>query len=270
MHPLSERLFDAYYSSFASADREITWLHSEREVKLWLTPNTLLIGRVDAEGVTSDGQRFFMELKSIGYNRARYLADEKMKWRTDPQVLTYGVLVPDATMFTVRWVVKPDDRGKAGPRCDFEWYGYSVAETDHWREQLIRIAAHIRVARMAEPYGGIPWTTNFNACFRYGIRYACPFFERCSKQEWARSMNAPRTPHLAVERELDKSDPDLVVLDASRVSEWLECPEAYRRKYEGEGYSETSEALTIGTDLHSRVSQHINGMKREELHARTN
>lgn len=263
MHPLSERLFETYYRDFASADRSITWTASEREVQMWLEPKTLLLGRVDAEGIDANDEPFFLEIKSMSYNRARYIADEKMKWRTDPQALTYGVLLPNTKKFTVRWVIKPDDKGKYPPRTDFEWYSYTRAEIVHWESQLMSIASEIRTNRIMRE---VPFRTNFGNCFRYGTRYACPFFERCSKQEWSKSMGSPRTPHLILERELDKRDPDLVVLDASRVAEYLECPEAYRRKYEGEGYSETSEAMEVGTGLHSMVSAHINQIK--ERHAR--
>ena len=193
-----------------------------------------------------------------------------MKWRTDPQALTYGVLVPETHMFTVRWAIKPNDSLKTPkpPTCAFEWYTYTDAEVDHWRNQLLEIAQEIRWNRLQdiEHYlaGAFerPWRTNFGNCYRYGVRYACPFIEKCAQQKWGDSMGKPRTPHLAIEREikLDKQPDDLVILDASRVDDYLGCPEQYRRKWEGEGFQEESEALTIGTDFHSLIAGHIKEM----------
>ena len=86
-------------------------------------------------------------------------------------------------------------------------------------------------------------------------------------------MGKPRIPHLMIEREQNSLDKaklarDTVVLDASRIGDYLECPEAYRRKWEGEGYQEESEALVIGTDFHQIVSQNISTLM-EKSHART-
>lgn len=225
---------------------------------LWLTPNTLLLGRVDARGRTGDGHEFFGEWKSLSNYKGRYIDDEKLKWRTDPQALTYGVLLSgECSRFTVRWAIKPDDKGKHPPTCAFEWYSYTPTEVEHWRTQLIEIADEIRQWRLSPRR---PWRTNFSNCYRYGIRYACPFVDDCNNQAWVRTIT-PRVPHLEIERkiknELDKYPPDLVILDASRVDDYLACPQAYRRKWEGDGYSEESEALTVGKDFHAAIAAHI-------------
>lgn len=78
-------------------------------------------------------------------------------------------------------------------------------------------------------------------------------------------MDKPRTPHLALEREggiLHIPRDGIVVLDASRTGDYLECPESYRRKWEGEGYQETSKALEIGTEFHALIAEHIRGLIR--------
>ena len=184
MEPLSQQLADAFKAHFFSADREITWLAAEEERSLWLTPNTCLVGRVDARGLTSEGKSFFGEWKTISNYRARYMDEEKAKWRTDPQALTYGVLVPETHLFTVRWAIKPNAKAKTPVfACDFEWYTYNDAEIAHWRQQLVEIADEIRSWRSFREFG--PWRTNFGACFRYGMMYACPFYDKCAHQKWS-------------------------------------------------------------------------------------
>ena len=265
MHALATNLADVFTRNFASADREITWVAAEEERSLLIAPNTLLVGRIDARGITSDGRPFFGEWKTLSNYKGRYIAEEKLKWRTDPQALTYGVLVPETHLFTVRWAIKPYEKAKSPVvTCDFEWYTYTDAEVDHWRSQLIQMAEEIRNLRK----GPIPWRTNFGSCYRFGVRYACPFVDVCNAQAWSRSLGRPRVPHLVIEQKiitnakksLDKPPTDLVVLDASRVSNYLDCPEQYRRKWEGEGYQEESEALTVGTDFHSAIASHIRSL----------
>jgi hypothetical protein len=268
MHPLSEQLARVYIRDFAAADREIQWIATEQEHSLWLAPNTVLVGRVDGEGITGDGDHFFLENKTMSAYRGRFIEEEKVKWRSDTQALTYGVLMGDKTRrFTVRWAIKPDERSKTPtPKTDFEWYTYTTGEVAHWRNQLVSIATEIRARRS----GPLPWRTNFGACFRYGMKYACPFFDKCSTQKWLDSMGKPRIPHLKIEPVVRSEWKDLkygslVVLDASRVGDYLECPESYRRKWEGEGYQEEGEALTIGTDFHSLVSEHIKSLIKEKV-----
>lgn len=267
MHPTSEQLASTFINTFWSADQEIEWEAVEEERQLWLSDNTLLVGRVDARGL-SWGERFFGEWKTISPYRARYMTDEKAKWRTDPQALTYGVLVPECKRFVVRWAVKPDSR--RGPWCDFEWYTYTEGEVEHWRQQLLKVAQEIRTARTTSSGG--PWLTNFGSCYRWGVKYACPFITQCTNQRFGESLGKPRTPHLQIERSILERgvETDVVILDASRVGDYLECPEKYRRLWEGEGYQDTGEALTIGTDFHSLIASHIRGIMEERAQARTN
>jgi hypothetical protein len=261
MHAIAIPLADEFKRAFASADADITWLAAEEERSLWLTPNTLLIGKIDARGLTGDGHPFFADWKTLSNYRARYIEEEKQKWRTAPQALTYGVLLADwCNRFTVRWAIKPDARGN-GIATAFEWYSYNEAELEHWRKQLIEMAQRIRIERLRNDHPGGPWLTNFGNCFRYGMKYACPFFGKCSSQDWGRSLGSPRKPHSQLEEKMaSESKGDLVVLSSSRVGDYLECPESYRNKWEGEGFNETSEALDIGTDFHAMIATHIENM----------
>lgn len=266
MHPLAVQLATGFIAHFFSADRDITWLAAEQERVLWLTPNTALVGRVDARGLTGDTAPFFGEWKTMSAGRGRRMAEEKLKWRTDPQALTYGVLLSaDVNRFVVRWAIKTPT-----PTYDFEWYTYLPSEVAHWRTQLIEIADEIRSRRIAGILTKVeaPWQTNFGACFQYGLKYPCPMFGHCSTQRFNDSMGAPRIPHLAIERvggALDRTTlpADTVVIDASRIGDYLTCHEKYRAKWEGEGFNEEGEALTIGTDFHSLIATHVTSLIKE-------
>lgn len=262
-HPEAERLGSGFIAHFWSADHSIRWSSAEQEMLQWLDERTALVGRVDARGTTEGGDNFFGEWKTMNERRARYMAAVKEEWRFDPQALTYGVLVPNTRMFTVRWAIKSNPA-----KFDHEWYTYTDAEVEWWRGELIRIAQDIRRNRER---GGRNWPTNLTNCLRYGAKYACPFLNDCQALTFA-SAGTPREPHLGIERELRAIEiPGLVVLDATRTETWLGCQEKYRRTYEGTGHSEESEALTIGKDFHTIISTHINKLidaqtvKAEEL-----
>jgi hypothetical protein len=260
MHPLAHSLAVTFQRDFASADREIEWVSAEEERALALAPDTLLIGRVDARGRTG-GEAFFGEWKTASPAKARRMDEVKAAWRTDPQALTYGVLLgPETRRFTVRWAIKT-----ATPTTAFEWYSYTDAEIDHWRDQLLGIAHEIRCWRRdRDLHGRVAWRTNFGNCDRYGAKYMCPFFEpKCSHLAFAKPMNSPRTGHTELEKgvaAMMAANPQLVVLSGSRVDDYLGCPEAYRNKWEGAGYTEENENLTIGTDFHSLIRDYIRSM----------
>src|SRR3954464_8125248 len=139
MAPTAEQLAQSFANDFWSANQEITWLAVEEERQMWLDEQTMLVGRIDARGRTPDGELFFAEWKTASASKARRMEEEKIKWRTDPQALTYGVLVPETKRFTVRWMLKTPK-----PQTDFEWYTYTQAEVDSWRKQLLGVAAEIR------------------------------------------------------------------------------------------------------------------------------
>lgn len=251
MHPLAENLGKAWISDFWSANQQIKWLEVEAERQLWLVPDkVLLVGRIDAIGQTPDGDRFFGEWKSLSASKAKRMSEVKAMWRRSPQALTYGVLMgPETSRFTVRWAIKTPK-----PTTDFEWYTYDKAEVEHWKEVLLEVANSIRTARSR---GEGPWLTNFTSCYRYGYAYACPFVSDCPTA--SHSEAKPRTPHLDFEREHGAAlvDKGVVILDATRTAAFLECPEKYRRLYEGSGTQEENENLVIGGDFHDLVAAHL-------------
>lgn len=254
--PIAEELVSGWIPHFADADAAITWLDVEREHELWLDADTLLVGRIDALGLVEEYKwefaktnvwsptvaagTFFAEWKSQS-PPPKYKAQEwKQTWRMNPQSLTYGVLVdsiyPGTRRFTVRKGFK-----SSPPTFDFEWFAYSDAEVEWWRGELLDIAAEIRWRRKKSV---VPWAPNFDACFKYGPRYVCPFFgPACSQLNWTgRPVEAvAREPHLEVERTFlaantgsfgNKIRKNVVVLDATRTETWINCRERYRRQYE--------------------------------------
>ena len=269
----------AWVSHFWSADHELKWIAAEVEHSLWLTPNTLLAGRIDALGENDNGT-FFGEWKTAN---PREKNTWKQIWRMNPQSLTYGVLANDwfvinqgrdCSQFTVRKAFK-----STPPTFDHAWYSYSPAELNDWKFELIRIANEIRDYQME----GLPeghWPTNWTRCFQYGPNYACPHFEAgCSKMVWEIDPAAPkREPHLEIERRLNATEkydygdglqnavtvwtaPErniegLVVLDATRVKEWLGCREKFRRAYVENVAEPMTEALQLGIDFHEEMSQY--------------
>jgi hypothetical protein len=256
-HPQATALAGAFTRHFAAADRDVEWLGVEVSHSMELAPGVVLVGVIDAYGRTAEGDLFFGEWKTASKWGAK---NWKLTWRMNPQSLTYGVLMadlmPGCERFTVRKAFKADP-----PTCDFAWYRYSPGELAHWRSQLLTAAHEIA----AYPVVG-PWPTNFNACFRYGPDYACPFFDpACSRQQWdARPAGAVVQISPMREKELRRlNEGDVngvgnsqVVLSASSIATWFECRERYRREYV-EGLSlPPGEALTIGSDFHALLGAH--------------
>jgi hypothetical protein len=272
IHPQSLALAEAFISNFYAADDSIEWIATEREVQLWLAPNTLLVGRMDALGRDEGKNLFFGEWKTASAYTAKKMGEVKAAWRFDPQSLTYGVLGtavdPSLRRFTVRWAIKTNP-----PICDFEWYTYADAEIEWWRSQVLEIADTIRANRKkVSIYPN--WQVNPAECLKYGAKYVCPHYhEGCSKLDFNRIPDgfANRISHLELEREwqkkisnfsaktLDSSMGELVVLDATRIDTWLGCQEKYRKGYEQSGWGiqgEPTEALTIGSDFHAILREH--------------
>jgi hypothetical protein len=84
---------------------------------------------------------------------------------------------------------------------------------------------------------------------------------------------AKREPHLEIERRLNEPDvqanppysftknaPDLVVLDATRVKEWLGCREKFRREYVHNVATPMTEALQLGIDFHDEMGNYYQGL----------
>lgn len=274
----AEKLATAYIAHFWAANHEIRWLAIEQELMLWLTPNTLLVGKVDAIGLTPDERPFFLENKTASKYKKAKIEQEKATWRMRPQSLTYGVLLGSQTTanlkgirsFTTRWAFKTEP-----PSCDFAWYTYDEPELQWWLVQLLYIADQIRQDRKREGN----WNTNLNYCTKYGEKYACPFRDvACHQLNFSAVPDRmkPRTEsHLEIENRIRAVQggaidmkpeggyhivyvpPDLVVLDATRVNDWINCNEYYRRVWEGQGLREESEALEIGGDFHNLIGAHL-------------
>lgn len=252
------RLVNGWTGHFWNPDHEIQWLAAEQEMSLSLDPHTLLLGKVDAIGRTPSGELFFGEWKTAN---PRERTTWKQVWRMNPQSLTYGVLAshhwPGCRRFTVRKAFKSEP-----PAYDHAWFSYSEAELEHWRGELCRVATEIRVYRKQSTEN---WPVNHQNCFRYGIKNACEFFEpACSQLDFAAKPNGAlvRISHLDSERRLNASDPELVVLDATRVKMWLECRERYRRTYEENVAVPVAEgsALDIGTTFHEMIGHHYTSL----------
>jgi hypothetical protein len=261
MNPVAEELAATWKRDFWAANHEITWTAIEEERYLWLDRDTLLVGKVDAQGLTSDGDKFFGEWKTkSGFYAGKRMAEVKTTWRTAPQALTYGVLVPNTRRFTVRWALK-----SSPPQTDFEWYSYTDAEIAHWTRQLIDIADDIRFYHNRIKHAGREWRTNRGDCYRYGVKYACPFLNSCHALDFNASMGSPRQPHTELEKQIRAGTfpgmtPTTVVISSSRVGDYLSCPERYRRAWEGEGFHEENENLEIGSDFHQLVGEHLTSL----------
>jgi PD-(D/E)XK nuclease superfamily protein len=264
---------NGWISHFFSADREVKWHFAELEHSVWLTPNTLLVGRMDAGGENEAGL-FFGEWKTAN---PRERNTWKQVWRMNPQSLTYGVLANDyfqktlgrgCNQFTVRKAFKSNP-----PTYDHAWYSYNQEELNHWRSELVRVADEIRQYKAV---GFDPYPTNWDSCFKFGINYACPHFEQgCSKMKWDIPVDTVRrVSHLEIERRLNEPNawitkkphgctvdcctaPEgLVILDATRVKTWLTCRERFRREYVENVATPVTEALEIGINFHEVIGQH--------------
>lgn len=252
-HITGWKLVEGWIKRYYDIDRRFTILKVEPELSMFLDPKTLLIGRVDLIAETEAGDKFFGEWKSAN---PRKKSEWRLKWRMAAQSLTYGVLTsqvfPDIQKFCVRQAFKTTP-----PSYDQEWFTFSKPELNFWREQLILIAQEIREYRLRHPNG--PWQPNWDHCYRYGPNYVCPYYGNgCLKLEWNNKHGfLPRVSHLDLERSLNGVSPDLVVLDASRVGEYLNCHERYRKTYEENLVEPPGESLETGTVLHAGLDDYF-------------
>lgn len=248
------KLVSGWLRHFAQADAQIKWIDAECEVEYWLTHNTVLMGRIDAIGRTQQGELFFGEWKTAN---PRERSSWKEQWCTNPQSLTYGLLMTQlnegepCSRFTVRKAFKSDP-----PSYDHAWLSYSEDEIDRWKRQVIAIAEDIR--QDFNVYGRGPWQQNWKHCLRYGPKYKCTFYGRCTTGV-APAGVMTRVSHLDAERRLyaaDKLAEGMVVLDATRIVEWLECREKFRSQYIEDLMAPAGEVLQIGIDFHEALGKH--------------
>lgn len=296
MHPMAESLAQVYIKDFWAANHAIRWLGLEQELHLWLSSNTLLLGKIDGTGINSSNLPFFLENKTGSKNKARFREDEKKRWRMNPQALTYGVLLggpqfnakpytndseinplwEPVRTFTTRWAFKTDP-----PTTAFEWYTYTEAEISWWTDQLLEIADDIRRQRFyqlerssARAKSEIHWPTNLYHCSAYSENYRCQFRDAgCWKLkfDYVPDGMTPRTEsHLQIENDMKTQLDDLpmrndvVILDATRVADWINCHELYRRLWEGDGLHRENEDLEIGKDFHLLISAHLDIIRQSQ------
>lgn len=246
--PTVDDLVSGWIRHFFSADRSLRFVAAEQELSIALA-DVILAGRVDVIG-----DDFFGEWKTLSkWSKSGW----REKWRFHPQSLTYGLLLrethPEVRRFTIRVAFKSDP-----PSYDHEWFTYSQGELDTWRDEVLRIARAIQ----SERHNLGHWALNPLSCFKYGPKYPCAYLYRCTHQTWNIPVAGltPRQPHLDLERKVIESiEPRKpLVLDATRITKYLECPEDYRGSYVegGLGMSEPeSEALTLGKGAHELLGE---------------
>jgi hypothetical protein len=229
---LVDKLVEGYVEYFYKANQEIEWTDSEREIIHWLNPNTVIIGKIDRIGITA-GERFFLDDKTQN-PPPKYKREEwKAVWGLNPQSLTYGVLVESLYPGTRRFCIRKSFKSNP-PSFDYAWFSYSTGELTMWTNQLLSYADDIRRRRQ----GPAPWSPNFTNCFRYLV----------TKQ-----------PHLDCEEEIEslrQRNPELVILGATRVDDYMTCPEKYRRIWEEGVTDPESDALVTGKDFHDLLDRY--------------
>ena len=263
-----DSLVRGWRSHFQSADQSIEWLHSELELSAELAPGVWLAGCVDAVGRTG-GELFFGEWKTAN---PREKKTWKHVWRMNPQSLSYGVLArsrwPEMERFTVRKAFK-----EQVPTYDHAWFRYSQAELEHWKLQLLAIAEEISGYLGPHPYQKYvgPWPTNWSRCFRYGEKYACPFFETaCNKLSWAAvpsgatSGGDPTWSFTGQRAAILARDPAAIILSPTTVADWFDCREMYRRKYVELVTPAKNDAVVLGGEFHQELGKLYSSYIKEE------
>jgi hypothetical protein len=253
--PTVDQLVDGWIRHFGAADRDMEWRGAEQELSTPLLFGITLAGIVDAVGPD-----WFGEWKTMN---PRYRKGWKEKWRFHPQSLTYGLLMRECGQhkrrFTVRVAFKSDP-----PSYDHEWWTYTDAELDAWWARLRTIAAGIR--------GLLPGKFfNPSACYAWGPSNPCEFLPGCTTQQWDVPLpglvaREPWPPTAEVTHAAPPVHPDWigadVLLDATRIMKYLECPEAYRRIYTRNEVEPPGEALRIGKEFHQRMDEYYSSLLR--------
>lgn len=265
-----DSLLAGWKRHFAAADACIRWGGASERLEAELAPGVWLVGEMDAWGWNAAGELFFGEWKTAN---PREKKTWKQVWQMNPQSLSYGVLAaqrwPGMERFMVRKVFK-----EMTPTYDHAWFKYSAAELEHWRGQLLMMALEIRnyhtIVEKATGCEGdtlIPWPTNFSRCFRYGIQYACPFFEcACNRQQWAAvpagsTIGGDPTWSATQQRAaITAKQADAIVLSPTTVADWLDCRELYRRKYVELVTPVKNESLVLGGSFHEELSNYYKRM----------
>lgn len=257
--PTVDATVSGWLRHFASADRTIQaegrWLSAETELAHEIAPGVILAGRVDAIGTD-----FFGEWKTMN---PRAKTGWREKWRFHPQTLTYGLLrhlcIPSkANRFTIRIAFKSDP-----PSYDHEWFSYSDAEIETWRREVLHIAHQIQY-NIATTGPDKHWPLNPLSCYKYGPSYPCAYVRACHSSQFDIPIAGliPRVPHLVTETQ----NPSKIVIDATRITEYLECPEQFRRVYIRREVEPNSEALNFGSQFHELLGEYYKRLAAGEVY----
>jgi hypothetical protein len=275
------RLLEGYAKRYFKTDSNMTPLFIEPEVAYWMDADTLICGKVDLVGLDETGDTFFGEWKTASIRKER--TDWRREWVLSTQALTYGLLLrygkiqgveQEATIaplakFHVRLMFKTTPLFKTTPpKTDFEWFTYKDEEIAWWHGQVKAIADEIRGLRQS---GHAPWFPNFNECARYGDKYLCTYFQKCSTRQFTNTsgwLYGQYETHLDVERRLNEApghitNPNLVVLDATRMDTYLRCREKYRNTYEEHLAYPVGEALMSGSAFHAGAADYWTQIKEQ-------
>lgn len=260
--PTVDEAVDGWIRHFAASDRELQWLAAEEELSIPLVPGVILAGRIDARLRTPTGNAFGEWKTMSKFAKSGW----REKWRFHPQSLTYGLLLrethPEIDRFTIRVCFKTDP-----PTYDYEWFGYSAGELDTWRAEVERIAHEILSYTHSLAGAHEHWSLNPLSCYKFGPKYPCPYVHACSHGEWnipQPTAPAVYTPHLQVMLDARAQSPAPLVLDATAITQYLECPEAFRRRYIRGEDELPSEALQFGGKFHQMLDlyyqHHVKGI----------
>lgn len=288
-------MFEGWLKKYGSADATYKILHVEPEFLYALDNDTILLGRLDLVAQRGDGELFFGDWKTGSQSKKKF--GWVHDWIMSHQALTYGLLTKHGAIVTkhqesrtanlqslgaliskfhVRYAFKPPSliSGISDSNFECEWFTFSDAEIGFWRNQVLDIAADIRRLRHQNGLGSgysKPWSPNFNECHRYGKDYQCDYFKQCSQLHFSFAEDDAQTyqqrlSHLTTEQNLfawglAQPSHNLVVLDSSRISEFMGCREKYKKRYEinlvpvtGTGKRET--ALDIGIAFHAALENY--------------
>lgn len=273
------RLVDHWIEEAASFDEENETLAVEEKFYIELDPLTFVVGTQDRIFRTPEGEVCGSEWKSTK-GRTKFWGPEIWAEGIEKghQVATYAAGLKFGSFLSgsifegvgspvrilVRAVAKssppelwPDARGKlieiSGERLEAILGAYqSVAEA-------------VRGMRRS---GALPWQVPGLQC-ENKFRKVCPFYSSCLKQDFGgRGLGLERVlagfspgsqtivQHLVdVGKVREDNVGEVVILSASSLSSYQQCPERWRREgmSVGEG-EEESEALQIGTVLHAGLA----------------
>lgn len=254
----AQALFYGFARHFASIDAHLTYTAVERAVVLPLSPSILLAGIIDAEG-----EDFFSEHKSANPREAKTW---KKDWYLSPQALTYGLLTGGAKKYLVRKAFK-----SSPPTYDHEWFAFNQHDLRFWTRQVLSIGQEILTLRES---GAFPWRTNISrgGCWLYGANYPCPYWEHgCRHVDFdghiPGSLPFSAFPEFegenrkillqSIEAMVSSTGREPLVLTATRIDNYLRCPEKYRRD-QLMSFA-PGEALILGKRFHELLASYYRG-----------